>query len=161
MGIVRRITDAWRGLTRPQSLQAKFDLAQTTAENRKHWANVDGLSARAAASPAVRRVVRLRSRYEAENNSWYYGMLRTAANHIVGKGPRLQVLTDSPKLNRRIENAWHLWCKRVGLASTFRTGLVAYWRDGEAFMMRTDPHHALNVPLAVSLYEADHPAPSR
>lgn len=63
---------------KPIQVNAKFDLAQTTADNRKHWASADGLSARAAISPAVRRVVRIRSRYEAENNSWYAGILRTA-----------------------------------------------------------------------------------
>ena len=56
-----------RKRTPAKPVRAKFDLAQTTAENRKHWGSADQLSARAALSPAVRRVVRTRSRYEAEN----------------------------------------------------------------------------------------------
>ena len=139
----------------PAVVEAKFDVAQTTSENRKHWANADGLSSRAAISPAVRRVVRLRSRYEAENNSWYRGMLRTAVNHIVGKGPRLQVLTPDIDFNNRIEAAWQAWSKKIGLARKLRTATEAYWRDGEVFMMRTE--RAANYPMTldVSTYEAD------
>jgi lambda family phage portal protein len=118
-------------------VRAKFDLAQTTSENRKHWTNADGLAARAAISPAVRRVVRIRSRYESENNSWYAGILRTASNHIVGAtGPRLQVLTENTEGNRRLEAAWRQWSSKVDLADILRTCVEAYWRDGEVFIMR-------------------------
>ena len=41
---------------RQPMVRARFDLAQTTSENRKHWTNADGLAARAAISQAVRRV---------------------------------------------------------------------------------------------------------
>jgi len=50
-------------------IRAKFDSAQTTPENRRHWANADGLAADAAANPEVRRTLRNRSRYEVANNS--------------------------------------------------------------------------------------------
>ena len=122
---------------RQPMVRAKFDLAQTTSENRKHWTNADGLAARAAISPAVRRVVRIRSRYESENNSWYAGILRTASNHIVGAtGPRLQVLTGNTEGNRRLEAAWRQWSSKVDLADILRTSVEAYWRDGEVFIMR-------------------------
>ena len=39
-----------------QQVFARFDLAQTTAHNRRHWAFADGLSARAAMSPSVRQL---------------------------------------------------------------------------------------------------------
>ena len=48
---------------------AKFDSAKTTPENRKHWANADRLSPKAAINPEVRRVLRNRARYEVANNS--------------------------------------------------------------------------------------------
>ena len=122
---------------RQPMVRAKFDLAQTTSDNRKHWTNADGLAARAAISPAVRRVVRIRSRYEAENNSWYAGILRTASNHIVGAtGPRLQVLTADNEGNRRLEAAWRQWASKIDLADILRTCVEAYWRDGEVFIMR-------------------------
>jgi lambda family phage portal protein len=123
---------------RQPMVRAKFDLAQTTQDNRRHWTNADGLAARAAISPAVRRVCRIRSRYESENNSWYAGILRTASNHIVGAaGPRLQVLTPDAAANRRIESAWRQWSQRVKLSDMLRTCVEAYWRDGEVFVMRS------------------------
>lgn len=117
-------------------LRAKFDLAQTTTENRRHWENADQLSARAALSPAVRRVVRMRSRYESENNSWYAGILRTAVNHIVGIGPKLQILTGNTDADQRIEVAFRKWASMIDFADVLRTAVETYWREGEVFFMR-------------------------
>ncbi len=140
----------------PKQINAKFDLAQTTADNRKHWASADGLSSRAATSHAVRRVVRMRSRYEAENNSWYAGMLRTAANHIVGNGPRLQLLTPDPEANARVEKAWRLWAAKADLPEMLRTLVKTYWQDGEVFLMRADRQSLWpNVTLDLRTFEAD------
>ena len=143
--------------TQPQPIRAKFDLAQTTNENRRHWASADNLSARAALSPAVRKVVRIRSRYEAENNSWYAGILRTAVNHICGgAGPRLQLLTGNAEADRRVERAWAAWCRRVDFADILRQSVEAYWRDGEVFLMRAEhPLVTSGVSLDVRLIEAD------
>lgn len=143
MGIVARV----KSLFSRKPIQARFDLAQTTSQNRKHWANADGLSARAALSPGVRRIVRLRSRYEAENNSWYAGILRTAATHIVGPGPRLQVQGGTVEQNRWIELQWHKWAKRVKFHDVLRTAVEAYWRDGSSILMRFQPQDLLDVLL--------------
>jgi lambda family phage portal protein len=140
-------------LTKP--VQAKFDVAQTTSENRKHWASADGLSARAALSPVVRRLVRLRSRYEAENNSWYTGILRTAVNHIVGNGPRLQMLTPNVDANRRLERAFRQWAQGIDLADMLRTIVEAYWRDGEVFVMRAERPRNYPLTLDLKTIEAD------
>jgi lambda family phage portal protein len=139
----------------PPQVRAKFDLAQTTPENRRHWTNADGLAARAAMSPAVRRVVRIRSRYESENNSWYAGILRTAVNHIVGSGPRLQVLTADSAANQRLELAWRRWVARVDFADMLRTIVEAYWRDGEVFVMRADRPQWYPLALDLRTIEAD------
>jgi hypothetical protein len=48
----------------PPALHAKYDAAQTTRENLRHWAMADGLSADAAASSEVRKTLRQRARYE-------------------------------------------------------------------------------------------------
>ena len=137
-------------------LKATFDLAQTTPDNKKHWASVDGLSSRAALSPAVRRVVRLRSRYEAENNSWYSGIIRTAVNHIVGgPGPRLQIATGNPEADRRIELAWVQWCRSVDFQDTLRIAVETYWRDGEVFLLRRESPRRMPVSLDVALIESD------
>jgi len=73
-------------------LRAKFDSAQTTHDNRRHWANADHLAADAAANPQVRRILRNRARYEVANNSYARGIVLTLANDVIGTGPRLQML---------------------------------------------------------------------
>ena len=85
---------------------AKFDSAKTTPENRKHWANADGLSPNAAINPEVRRVLRNRARYEVANNSYAKGIVLTLANDTIGTGPRLQMLTEDADANARIEDAF-------------------------------------------------------
>ncbi|KAA0219131.1 MAG: phage portal protein, partial [Planctomycetota bacterium] len=97
-------------------LQAKYDAAQTTPENRRHWAHADHLSANAAASPEVRRILRSRARYEVANNSYAKGIVLTLANYVVGTGPRLQMLTDDPEANRIIEKEFSRWAKVTGLS---------------------------------------------
>ncbi len=136
-------------------VRAKFDLAQTTNDNKRHWANTDGLSARAATNHAVRRVVRLRSRYEAENNSWYSGIIRTAANHIIGRGPRLQLLTGNPEANARVEMAWRDWASKSNLSDMLRVLFEAYWRDGEVFLMRASRPRWYPLDLDIRTFEAD------
>ncbi len=42
-------------------VSGRFDSAATTADNRRHWANADGLSADSAASADVRRTLRNRA----------------------------------------------------------------------------------------------------
>jgi len=145
----------WWPFKKAKAVEARFDVAQTTAENRKHWAGTDSLSARAALSPAVRKIIRLRSRYEAENNSWYSGILRTAVNHIVGNGPRLQLLTDDPEANKRVERAWKRWVRKTDFADTIRTAVEAYWRDGEVFFMKSDRPANFPMTLDVRVFECD------
>ena len=144
-----------RTKSRPALIKATFDVAQTTADNRNHWTNADGLSSRASMSHAVRRVVRLRSRYEAQNNSWYAGILRTAVNHIVGSGPRLQILFVNAKANRRLEAAFRKWALEIDLVDTLRTLCETYWRDGEAFVMRSYRPQNHPIDLDVRIFEAD------
>ncbi len=109
----------------------------TTEENRRHWAAADGLSARAANSPEVRRILRNRARYEVVNNSYARGIVLTLANDCVGTGPRLQMLTSNAEANRRIEQEFSRWAKAVGLAEKLRTMRVARAQDGEAFAILT------------------------
>ena len=90
-------------VTRTLVVRAKFDSAQTTADNRRHWANADGLSADAAANAEVRRILRNRARYEVANNSYGRGIVLTLANDVIGTGPRLQMLTDSAEVNQTVE----------------------------------------------------------
>lgn len=74
-------------------VRARYDAAVTNEDNRRHWANADGLSANSANGPEVRRILRNRSRYEVANNSYARGIVLTLAHDVVGTGPRLQLLT--------------------------------------------------------------------
>jgi hypothetical protein len=72
-------------------LRAKYDAAQTNDDNRRHWANADGMSAAAANSPGVRQTLRNRSRYEYDSNGYCSGIVRTRADDLCGTGPTLQI----------------------------------------------------------------------
>jgi capsid protein len=100
---VRNRRKTHRSLPSTNRIWARYDTAQTTVDNVRHWANADGLSANAAASPEVRRIMRNRSRWEVANNSYARGIVLTLANDVIGAGPRLQILTDDSKTNRHIE----------------------------------------------------------
>jgi len=137
-------------------LRAGFDAAKTTDDNRRHWAEADHLSADAAATPEVRRILRARSRYEAANNSYAKGIVSTLANDCVGTGPRLQMLTDNPAANAAIEAAFMQWAKAIDLAGKLRTMRMAKAVDGEAFaLLTTNPEIQSEVMLDLRLIEAD------
>ena len=59
-------------------VRARYDAAVTNEDNRRHWANADGLSANASNNSEVRRVLRNRARYEVANNSYARGIVLTA-----------------------------------------------------------------------------------
>jgi lambda family phage portal protein len=138
------------------ALKARYDAAATTVENARHWQNADGLSANAAASHEVRRTLRNRARYEVANNSYAKGVVLTLANDCVGTGPRLQVLTDDPEVNRVVESAFAEWAREVRLAEKLRTMRMAKATDGEVFAVLTaNPVMDAPVQLDVRLVEAD------
>ena len=154
-GILGRST---RRPAAPRQLQvrARYDAAITTDANRKHWANADGLSADAAASPEVRRILRNRARYESANNSYAAGIVATLANDVVGTGPRLQVLTDDPEANNAIEQAFNAWARSINLADRLRTMRMARAHSGECFAkLASNPVVPGPVKLDVGLIEAD------
>ncbi len=142
----------------PRQLQvrARYDAAITNDANRKHWANADGLSADAAATPEVRRTLRNRARYESANNSYAAGIVATLANDVVGTGPRLQVLTDDPDANNAIEQAFNAWARSINLADRLRTMRMARAHSGECFAkLASNPVVPGPVKLDVGLIEAD------
>lgn len=144
------------GMRRPrESLSARYDAAQTSHENRKHWAEADHLSARAANSLDVRRKLRDRARYEAANNGWLSGIADSLADWLIGEGPTLQMQTDDEELNGRLEEAFGEWSESVGLADKLwlmrRTKAI----DGEAFMFFETDEDLGDVTLDLRLYDCD------
>lgn len=137
-------------------VRAKFDSAQTNADNRRHWASADGLSPNAAINPEVRRVLRNRARYEVGNNSYAKGIVLTLANDAIGTGPRLQILTDDSEANDRVEHAFERWAQAVDLPEKLRTMRMARAESGEAFAILTNnPHVDSPIKLDVKLIEPD------
>lgn len=137
-------------------VKALFDSAQTTQENVHHWAWADNMSAKAANSLAVRKTLRVRSRYEVQNNSYAQGIVQTLANDTIGTGPRLQMEADDDGLNRDIEAAWNAWSKATDLGGKLWTMRHSQVTDGEAFgLFTTNP--AIDGPVQLDLkpLEAD------
>ena len=93
----------------PAVVRARYDAAQTTAENARHWAMADALSADGAASPDVRRKLRERARYEVANNSYAKGI--ADHRHRVGTG-ELELLTEDANANHAVETAVAEWPRR-------------------------------------------------
>lgn len=137
-------------------LRGRYDAAQTTDGNRRHWSQADGLSSRAANSLSVRTKLRERARYEIANNSYAKGIIETLANDMVGTGPRLQLLTPDKDLNRKIEAAFYRWTEEIGLPEKLRTMRKARAGDGEAFgLLITNPKIRSEVQLDIKLMECD------
>lgn len=134
----------------PRPVRARFDAAQTTQDNRNHWAAADALSADAAASPLVRKILRQRARYEVANNSYARGIVSTLANDCIGTGPRLQMTTKNAGLNSQIETDFGEWATAIDLAGKLRTLRMARCQDGEGFaILGTNP--GLDVPILLDL----------
>ena len=147
------IHTTWR---KPRTIKARFDAAQTTNDNLKHWAAADGFSADMEASPEVRRALRERARYEVANNSYARGIVLTVANDTIGTGPRLQMLTDDTETNREIEQAFTAWSQAIGLSEKLRTMRMARCQDGESFaIMASNPGIDHDIKMDLQLIEAD------
>ena len=141
---------------RHQMVRARYDAAQTTADNMRHWAAADSLGPDAAANPDVRQRLRNRARYEVANNSYAKGIGLTLANDAIGTGARLQMLTENMELNREIEHSFLEWALEVNLAEKLRTMRLALFQDGEAFaILNSNPMLEHDVKLDLLLLEAD------
>ena len=139
-------------------VRGSYDAAQTTDDNRKHWAWADSLSARSANDPETRRILRDRAQYETDNDCFLSGAIDTLANDVVGTGPRLQLNIPgvNRKISRQIEKLVAQWAQQIDLAEDLRLSEKGALVQGEAFGLhinnpRLDPF----LPqLDVRLYEA-------
>lgn len=149
-------------LNQALALRAKFDAAQTTDENSRHWANADLLGPNSELDPLIRQKVRSRARYEAANNTYCAGMLRTLANDTIGTGPGLQMQTGNRDDDSAVEMAWWEWMQSTRFAEKLRLMRISKARDGEIFAsLRTNPRAKTPVQLDIQLHEAEmvaHPA---
>ena len=117
----------------PKTIRLKYDAAQTTPENARHWAMADGLSADASMTPEIRRTLRNRARLEVANNSYARGMVLTLADVCIGTGPRLQMLSEDEDFNSIVEEEFVAWSEAIRLAERLKTLRMSKIGDGEAF----------------------------
>ncbi len=167
MGILQSVGRMLLGQQPPRSLsaerrsqkivQAAYDAAQPREGDVEHWRLVDSLSAAAALSPGVRRVVRERARYEVANNAYATGMLLTLSQDLVGRGPRPQIIARERSADaQRLERLWSSWAAQVDLGAKLRTMRTAKATDGEAFALITNnPGLDHPIQLDVQLVECD------
>lgn len=109
--------------------------------------------------------MRNRARYEVANNCYARGILLTLANDLIGRGPRLQLVSNQPDLKsnlklqqdfRRVEVEWIKWSRAINLADKLRTMKTARGQDGEAFaILITNPKLKTAVQLDLRLVEAE------
>lgn len=143
-------------------VRARYDAAQSGGTHAKHWTNADYLSPDMASSPAVRRTLRSRCRYEAANNSYAAGIISTLANYVVGTGPRLRLIPPMDASDRvqrnllKLSQAFNSWAWTIGLGRKLQTMRRAKSVDGEAFGMLVSRKVPVGqVSLGVSIFEAD------
>lgn len=137
-------------------ISGHYDAAQPSVANGPYWSAADGLSARAAHSPEVRKVIRERARYEVANNCYAKGMLRTQADYVVGTGPRLQLLTEDKEFNRAVSRLFYEWAESIGLYRKLWTMRFAWGVDGEAFALFVNNEQSRHpVTLDLQLVECD------
>jgi lambda family phage portal protein len=135
---------------REQRFAARYDSAQDTDSYRRYWANADTLSADNANSPGIRQKLVSRSRYEAESNPYYAGVLDTHTHYLVGTGPKLRMQTKNAGFNETIEALWNAWWAETGMAAKLWAMTHAKTQDGETFaLLISNPNNATKIQLDV------------
>ncbi len=137
---------------RGQHVEARYDNATNTVDNQRQWWATDYLSAKAANSFPVRRMLRNRSRYEVANNPYLFGVVTGNADDLVSTGPTLQAQTPSASYNREVEARFAEWADEVGLVEKLRTVKLGRTIDGEGFLLLKS---APSLESPVKLYPVD------
>lgn len=139
-----------------RELKGRYDASLTDEDNKRHWGWSDYYSAKSANIIQVRRILRMRARYESANNSYCRGMVLTLANATIGVGPRLQITTGNEELDERISDAFAEWSHAIGLGEKLHTMRQSRAVDGEAFaLMTTNPILETPSQLDLKIIECD------
>lgn len=148
-----------RNTTRKSRIRGSYDIAQAADGDENHWIWADSLNANAANSPGVRKTLRERAQYEADNNGYCGGLCDRLANDLIGTGPRPQLrIPGAPReAVRAIELAWLAWSRRTNFAQKCRLLDLSATIRGEGFaILSTNPRlPADSVQLDLKLYETD------
>lgn len=142
----------------PTRRGARYDAAQNTEEHRKHWERADQETARDANDRGTRATLRVRSKYETDNNGFLNGLVRQLANDLIGTGPRPQFTIPgvARARARAVEREYRRWAKTAGVARKLRTAERSRVVKGEAFpQLTTNPKLKHPVKLDLFLVGAD------
>lgn len=120
---------------RHHPVNARYEAAQRTAENASLWGLVDALSAAAANSPDVRRVLRNRSRYEYDNSPDVQAIADAYVADFIGDRIGLQLGNDD--LSGIVELEFLSWARRSKFLTKLRQMATATYKDGESFALFT------------------------
>lgn len=118
--------------------RAGYDAAKTTKENYKHWSHADALAPVSQLTPAVRKTLRDRCRYEVLNNCYLAGMVRTLVTDTVGTGARLQMTTPDENLNSAVNDLWASWSTLVDWPLKTRIMAGVRYVAGECFGVKRE-----------------------
>lgn len=140
--------------------RSKVDAAETSDENKRHWAKADALGPNAAYNLQVRTRVRSRGRYEAINNSYARGLVRTLAYDLVGTTPRLSLsIPGRPELSEPcnvVERNYAKWARAGKLGLKYRVIEKCASRCGAGLgVIRTNPRLKNPVKTELCLVEVD------
>ena len=158
MTLLRSIARGMRSIARSVGIavEASFDAARTTRLNKRHWQNADALSADAALRPAVRKVLRQRSRYETQNNGYAEGIVGQAATSLIGTGPQINITWRDEEANDYVEGLWRDWAEEIDLAGKLLLGARSKIETGEVFfVMKSNPRLGSPIKLDIAVVEAD------
>lgn len=106
--------------------------------------------------------VRARARDLERNSDVMNSILGANKRNIVGSGIRLQAMTDSEKLNDKIEKLWNQWCKpkncdvtgQQSFSQILRMMVVRKKVDGGILVVKRYVKNA-QIPLQLQLFEVD------
>lgn len=121
-----------------RKLQAHYDSASTTDENKRHWAEARSNTPITVNSPDTRRKLRIRARYEHDNNCYLSGMVSTMSKDTIGAtAPKLQVMTEDRTFNSFVEDEWRKWSENRTVNLTQKLKLLDSTKiiEGEGFLL--------------------------
>lgn len=119
-------------------LASSYDADQTTPENRRHWAPARDVPISSLNNRATRQRLRVRARYETDNNTYCRGMVSTVGTDVIGSSmPQLQVLTKDNGFNSYVEEEWKRWAESFEVNLPSKLHLLDECRrvEGEGFFL--------------------------